>query len=167
MFVLEYFLVPFTLSISHRRTHSLRHFCSLVAVKGTAPLGSLLTSKVCSQSSANENSGNCPVVWPGGGCLARATLPSSVTLPSHTNGSSSQALCAQACRTLLCFLKGLFPFSMKFLLVSATSPCLHPKMLRWAARASLTPIACPLLRDVLLQAQLQLCQSVVPTPKGA
>lgn len=40
-------------------------------------------------------------------------------------------------------------------------------MLLWAVRASLTPITCPLLRDVLLQAQLQLCQSVVPTPKGA
>lgn len=42
-----------------------------------------------------------------------------------------------------------------------------PKMLLWAARVGLTPVACPLLRDVLLQAQLQLGQSVVPTPKGA
>lgn len=40
-------------------------------------------------------------------------------------------------------------------------------MMLWAARVSLTPITCPLLRDVLLQAQPQLCQSAVPTPKGA
>lgn len=39
-------------------------------------------------------------------------------------------------------------------------------MLLRAAGVSLTPITCPLLRDVLLQAQLQLCQSIVPTPKG-